>query len=95
MYLGIENSGKIGNKNIILIRPLKKDLCLIVCMYLNVGMCMCAHIGQRRQAPLELQLWAVVSCMVWVLGTGFGSSVIAYTFLTAETSLQLLLLRFS
>lgn len=47
--------------------------------YLNVYLCV-PHVynvqgGQKRPPNLpELELWAVVSCLTWVLGTQFCSS---------------------
>lgn len=43
-------------------------------------MCMSAvtyRVQNRQLDPLELELWATISCLTWVLGTTVGSSAIA------------------
>lgn len=67
-----------------------------MCVF-TVPECMCVHYmqpggrgGQRRVlTPLDLELQAVVSSLVWALGTELGSSERQQALLVAEPSLQL------
>ena len=43
---------------------------LCVCVY----PCACAQGGERHPIALELEVQAVVSCLMWVLGIELGSS---------------------
>lgn len=49
---------------------------LIVCIYMWVCTCECSAYRSQREVCdfLELELQAVVSCYMWVLGTDLGSS---------------------
>ena len=51
------------------------DICIVsVCLY--VMHMLSALVSQKRAlVPLELELQAVVSCIMWVLGTVSGPSV--------------------
>lgn len=74
---------------------------LAVCLWLCVCVHVCAHAhefsyqeGQRHSIPLEVELAAGVSHMMWVLGNKFKSSpratIRAVCALTTESYLQLL-----
>ena len=56
----------------------------VVCVYVSVATCEV----QKVSGPLELEVQAVVDCLVRVLGTEHGFSIRAAVLLTAEPSLQ-------
>lgn len=54
-----------------------------MCVYKGVHMCAGAFWRPEEGAsdPLKLELWVVISCLTWVLGSELGSSVRAANFL--------------
>lgn len=47
------------------------NLCVKLCVYMWIYACV--YRGQKRvSGPLELKLYAVVSCLVWALGMDLG-----------------------
>lgn len=54
----------------------KEIMCTCVSVYRYVHMSAGACKGQKKASNfLQLELWVVVSCLTWVMGTGLGSSV--------------------
>lgn len=54
----------------------KFNLCVHICVFVYIcHICVGVNGGQKRtSSSLELELYVIVSCLVWVLGNKLGSS---------------------